>query len=151
MARMYSGSRGKSGSNKPLKDVTPTWIRYKPKEVELLVMKLAKEKHSTSEIGIILRDIYGIPRTKPLTKKSISQILGEKNLLPDIPDDLMNLMKKNIKLRKHLEANHVDQVATRGLHLTDSKIMRLVKYYKKTKRLPLDWKYDPEKVRLLIS
>ena len=63
----------------------------------------------------------------------------------------MALMKKNIEIMNHLEENKKDQVAIRGLHLTDSKIKRLVKYYKSTKRLAADWKYDQEKIRLLIS
>ena len=41
--------------------------------------------------------------------------------------------------------------AKRGLELTESKIRKLVKYYKKTKKLESDWKYDPDKIRLLIE
>ncbi|MFH1438953.1 MAG: 30S ribosomal protein S15 [Candidatus Woesearchaeota archaeon] len=151
MARMHSGAKGKSGSTKPFKDTAPTWVRYKSKEVELLITKLSKEKHTASEIGLILRDVYGIPRAKLITKKSISDILKEKNQLPDIPEDLMCLMKKSILLRKHIDENKKDMVSKRGLQLTDSKIRRLVKYYKNTKRLSSDWKYDSDKVRLLIG
>lgn len=148
---MHSRDKGKSGSTKPIKATVPTWVRYKAKEVELLVAKLSKEKNSASEVGIILRDVYGIPSVKTLTKKSISQILKEKDLLSEIPEDLINLMRKSLEVKKHLEENHKDQVAKRGLQLTDSKIKRFVKYYKSTKRLPKDWKYDPDKIRLLIS
>lgn len=151
MARMYSRSKGQSGSKKPLKATVPTWVRYKPKEVELLITKLYKEKNPPSRIGLILRDVYGIPSVKVLAKKSINQILKEKNLMAEIPEDIMSLMKKNIQIRKHLEENRKDQVAKRGLLITDSKIKKLVKYYKRAKRLPEDWKYDPEKVKLLIG
>lgn len=151
MARMHSRKKGKSGSTKPSVKTVPTWVRYKPKEVELLVMKLAKEKHTASRIGIILRDLYGIPSVKALAKKTISQILAEKKMLPAIPDDLMALMKKSIMLKKHLEENKKDIVANRGYQLTDSKIKRLIKHYKKTRKLAEDWAYDPEKVRLLIT
>jgi small subunit ribosomal protein S15 len=151
MGRMHSSGKGKSGSKRPVKAVVPTWVRYKPKEVELLVAKLYKEKNNPSRIGVILRDVYGIPSVRVLTKKSINEILKSKDLQPEIPEDLMALMKKNIEIMKHLEENKKDQVAIRGLHLTDSKIKRLVKYYKSTKRLAADWKYDPEKIRLLIS
>ena len=151
MARMHSRAKGKSGSTKPIKKAVPTWVRYKSKEVELLVTKMGKEKKTHSEIGMVLRDVYGIPCVKLLTKKSISQILKEKGLTPEIPEDLMDMMKKNIELKKHLEENKKDMVAKRGLQLTESKIKRLIKYYKVSKRLPLDWKYDPEKIRLMIS
>jgi small subunit ribosomal protein S15 len=34
--------------------------------------------------------------------------------------------------------------------LTESKIKRLVKYYRRTKKLPKDWRYDPEQAVLII-
>ncbi len=151
MARMYSRKKGKSGSKKPVKKTIPSWVRYKPKEVEMLIAKLAKEEKSSSKLGLILRDSYGIPDVKSITKKSISQILAEKKLLGEIPEDLMSVIKKNIQIRKHLEENRQDMVAKRGLQLADSRIRRLVKYYKRTSKLPADWKYDPEKIRLLIE
>ena len=40
MARMHSRKRGKHGSKKPAKKTSPPWIRYKPKEVELLIAKI---------------------------------------------------------------------------------------------------------------
>ena len=43
MARMHSRKRGKAGSKKPMKKVLPLWVRYKAKELELLIVKLAKE------------------------------------------------------------------------------------------------------------
>ena len=52
MARMHSRKKGQSGSKKPLKKEKPTWIRYKPAEIELLIVKLAKEGKTSSEIGI---------------------------------------------------------------------------------------------------
>ena len=151
MARMYSRRRGKSGSKKPIKKAVPLWVRYKAKEVELLVTKLAKEANTSSKIGLILRDSYGIPDVKILVGKSITDILKEKKLNKDIPEDLMALVKKNILVQKHLDANKKDMVAKRGLQLTESKIKRLVKYYKQSGVLNADWKYDPEKIRLLIE
>lgn len=151
MARMHSRKKGKSGSKRPVRKTLPSWIRYKPKEVELIIIKLAKEGKTTSEIGMILRDIYGIPDIKKLMKKSVTNILEEKKLKMAIPEDLLALIKKSIAVKKHLEENHKDEVAKRGLILTESKIRRLVKYYKKVKRLPVDWKYEPAKIRLFIE
>jgi len=151
MARMHSRSKGKAGSNKPAKDLKKAWVRYEPSEVEMLVVKLAKEGNTASLIGIKLRDIYGIPSVKSICGKSISQILKEKNLGKKIPDDLTALFKKVISIKKHLESNHKDETAKRGLILTESKIRRLVKYYKRTGVLPMSWKYDPDKLGFYLE
>ncbi|MFC1801708.1 30S ribosomal protein S15 [Nanoarchaeota archaeon] len=148
MARMHSRARGKSGSKNPTEKKVQTWMNYKPKEVEKLILKLAKTGKTTSEIGLYLRDSYGIPSVKAVAKKTILQILTENKIIKKIPEDLMNLIKKNIYLRKHLEMNHKDMAAKRGLELTDSKIRRLMKYYKKKKKLSEDWKFHPEQIKL---
>jgi len=148
MARMYSRKKGKSSSTKPSKKFKPTWVRYKKREVEMLVQKLGKEGHSSSEIGIILRDAYGVPDVKIAAERSITEILKEKKLLGNIPEDLMAVIKKAVNLRKHFEENRQDQTSFRGIHLAESKIKRLVKYYKKTGKIPIDWKYDSESIKL---
>jgi small subunit ribosomal protein S15 len=99
-------------------------------------------------IGLILRDSYGIPDVKHVTGKSISKILEEKKIAPKIPEDLMSLIKRAIAIRKHMEENRQDMSALRGLQLTESKIKRLVKYYKVARKLPVDWKYDVKSVKL---
>jgi small subunit ribosomal protein S15 len=151
MARMHSRAKGVSGSKKPQKKEVPTWTRYKPKEVEILVGKMAKEGKTASMIGITMRDTYGIPDVKSLTGKSISKILAEKKLLPEVPEDLRDLIRKAAMIRKHLEDNKQDKPALRGLQLTEAKINRLVKYYKKTDRLAVDWKYDPRKASTYLE
>ncbi|MBD3204347.1 30S ribosomal protein S15 [Candidatus Woesearchaeota archaeon] len=151
MARMHSRRKGKSGSTKPSKKVIHSWIRYKPKEIELLIVKLAKQGMTPSQIGLHLRDTYGIPDVKLITKKKISKILVEKKILPEIPEDLMNLLKKVVALQKHLENNKKDKVAIRGLRLTESKVRRLVKYYKESKKLASSWNYNPKNVNLLVE
>jgi small subunit ribosomal protein S15 len=151
MARMYSRKKGVSGSKKPLKKTTTTWIRYKPREIELLVGKMSKEGKTSSEIGLMLRDTYGIPDVKTLTGKSITKILKEKKLIPEVPEDLRALIRKAALIRKHREDNKQDKPAFRGLQLTESKINRLVKYYKGTGRLPVTWKYDPRKASTYLE
>ena len=150
MARMYSRRKGKSGSTKPSKITKLSWVRYKPNEIELLIAKLAKEGKTSSQIGLFLRDVYGIPNIKQVIGKNVTTILKEKNILSKIPEDLMALIKRSITLKKHLESNKHDVPAKRGLELTESKIRKLVKYYKKTKKLEKDWKYDPDKIKILI-
>ncbi|MBW2963556.1 30S ribosomal protein S15 [Candidatus Woesearchaeota archaeon] len=151
MARKYSGAKGKSGSKKPVNKVTPSWINYKPKEIEKLVIKLAKAGKPASQIGMHLRDTYGVPSVKIATKKTISEILKENKLEKQIPEDLMALIKKSIYLRKHLEKNKKDMASKRGLELTDSKIRRLAKYYIRKGRLPEDWKFHPDRIKLSVE
>ena len=150
MARKYSGARGKAGSKKPIKKTVPSWGRYGAKEVEMLIIKLNKEGQTPSQIGLHLRDVYGVPDVKTLCNKSITKILAEKKVLAPLPEDLSALIKKLILIKKHLEENKQDQVGKRGLGITESKIQRLAKYYKRTGRLPKDWKYDVSKAKLYV-
>jgi small subunit ribosomal protein S15 len=151
MARMHSRKHGKSGSNRPMTKTAKSWIRYKPKEVEILITKLAKEGLNGSAIGLTLRDSYGIPSVKDITKKSISQIMKERKIAKELPEDLLNLITKSVRLQKHRETNRQDNTSLRGLQLTDSKIRRMVKYYKETKVLPADWKYDAKSLRMHVE
>lgn len=148
MARMHSRKRGTSQSHRPLNQQVPTWTRLSEKELEMLIAKLAKEGKSASEIGLILRDSYGVPSVKLILGKKIQQILDEKKLLPELPEDLMALIRRSVLLRKHLETNKQDMGAKRGLLLIESKIKRLSKYYKEAKKLEPTWKYDPTKIRI---
>ncbi|RLF90498.1 30S ribosomal protein S15 [Thermococci archaeon] len=150
MARMHARKRGRSGSTRPYRTSPPEWVKYTPEEVEDLIVKLSKEGVPPSQIGIILRDQYGIPRAKLITGKRITKILKEKGLLQDIPEDLMNLIKRAVNLREHLDKHPKDLHSRRGLILIESKIRRLVKYYVNKGVLPEGWKYDPEQAKLLV-
>lgn len=151
MARGYSGSKGRSGSKKPVNATLPSWVRYKAKEVELLVTKLAKEGKNGSQIGMHLRDVYGVPSVRLVTGKKVHKLLEEKNLEKKLPEDLLSLIERAVQIRKHIESNHKDQPAIRGLALTEAKISRLVKYYKATERLSADFKYRPENARFYLE
>lgn len=148
MARKYSGSKGKSGSTKPQVLKKPVWLRYNEKEVELLVVKLFKQGYEPSAIGRILRDVYGIPSVKLVTNKRITKILEEKGLKLELPEDLKALIRKYVRLEKHLQNNHKDMTAKRGLELTKSKIYKLITYYKRVGKLAPNWQFDPQKAAL---
>lgn len=151
MARMHSRKKGKAGSTKPVVKRIPSWVKYKAKEIELLIVKYAKGGLTPSKIGSRLRDAYGVPDVKLITGKSVTKILADKDLLNDLPEDLMALIRKSLFIRKHLDENKQDMPAKRGLQLTDSKINRLVKYYKYTDRLPADWRFDATKARIYLE
>ncbi|MCS7110356.1 MAG: 30S ribosomal protein S15 [Candidatus Caldarchaeum sp.] len=143
MARMHASKRGKSGSTRPLSKITPPWVKLMPEEVEALVVKYAKEGHPPSEIGVILRDQHGVPLVKTVTGKTVLQILAENNLRPPVPEDLSHLLEKIRRMRLHLERNKSDGHNIHRLQLVESKVRRLVKYYKSKGLLPLE--YDPLK------
>ena len=147
---MHSRAKGKSGSTKPIKKV-PSWAAYKEKDVEKLITKYAKAGKSSSEIGIILRDNYGINSIKALTGKKVQAVLVENNLNKKLPEDLLSLIQKMIDIKQHLEKNKQDMTAKRGLQLTSSKIMRLIKYYKKSKKLAADWKFNQSRLKMYIE
>ena len=151
MARMHSRDKGKSKSTRPSSRDKPLWVRHTSKEVKLLIVKLAKKEYNASKIGLILRDSYGIPSVKDVLGKGVSKILKEENLFGELPEDLLNLIKKSVMLKKHLEENKQDKTAKRGTQLTESKINRLIKYYKKTKTLSDDWKYDESRFKLIAE
>ena len=143
--------KGKSHSTRPVRVGTPKWLRLEPEEIEDLVAELARKGYGSSMIGIILRDQYGVPLVKPVTGKTVTQVLRERGLEQPIPEDLFNLMKRAVNLRRHLEEHPKDKNARKGLQEIESKIRRLVKYYVKKSRLPKNWKYEPETAKLLVS
>ena len=147
MARMHSRKKGKSGSSTPARRV-PSWVPYKEKEIEKLIQKYAKSGKTASEIGEILRDSYGINSVKALTNKKITMILKENKLDKELPEDLLALIRKLVSVRQHLEKNKQDKTAGRGLILTNSKIRRLIKYYKRSKKLAPDWNLDMNRLKI---
>ena len=82
MARLHSKKKGKSGSKRPAAKISPAWVEYSAHEVEEIVAKLAKEGSSPTQIGLVLRDRYGVPSVANRCSKSISKMLEEQKLLP---------------------------------------------------------------------
>jgi len=143
LARLYSSKRGSSGSTRPVSKKPPMWCKYRPEEIEALVVKLAREGNNPDTIGVILRDRYGIPLVKPIVGKTITQILEISGAGLKMPEDLSSLLRKADALRKHLEKNREDYSSKRSLALVESKVHRLVKYYRDLGVIPPDWKYQP--------
>ncbi len=144
---MHSRKHGKSGSKKPVKRINPRWLIYDKDEAVKLIHKLAKEGKSSSEIGIMLRDQYGIPDIRYFGLR-VTKITGQKK---EVPEDLYNLIKKAVNVHKHMDTNRKDSKAKHGLELIESKIRRLGKYYARTGKLPKGWKYSIDKAKLLVK
>ena len=152
MARMHARRRGKSCSVRPYRKEAPAWSNTDTKAIEKVILELRKEGASSSKIGLVLRDRYGVPDIKLVTGgKRIGDILKENKVASEIPEDLRDLMIKALGLRKHLGENKKDLHNKRQLQLVESKIRRLVKYYTGSRKLPREFTYKPENAEILLS
>lgn len=152
MARMHARRRGSSRSRRPLLTENPEWVPLSKEEVIALVVKLGKDGLTTSKIGMVLRDQHAVPSVRLSTGQTVLEILNENGLSPKLPEDLMALMRKAITLNLHVQnGHHGDFSNRRGLQLIESKIRRLVKYYKRMDILPSDWNYSLKNAELLIE
>ena len=106
----------------------PAWSDVSKEELEKTIMKL-HDSGLPTKIGLTLRDQYGVPSVKLVLGKNMNSFLKENNALPEIPEDLSNLMRNALQVRKHLKANVKDVHNKRALQLMENKIRRLVKYY----------------------
>lgn len=127
------------------------WSNTDAKEIESLVLKYAKEGMSTSQIGIVLRDKHAVPDARLVLGKRIGALLAENDLGGSYPEDLMNLMRQAVGIIDHLTTNHRDIHNKRSLELTEAKIRRLGNYYKAEGKLPADWKYKRDQLRLIVE
>ncbi|VVB70431.1 30S ribosomal protein S15 [uncultured archaeon] len=150
MAKLYSRKRGKSSSKKHLKPEEIKTSSVKKKEIIDLIKELANKGMTEAQIGLVLKTKHDIPSVKATVGKRISQILKEEGVERKYPSDLLDLIKKAVKLRRHSKENKKDKHNNRNLLLIESKIKRLVRYYRGNK-LPDKWKYDSETAELLVK
>ena len=129
----------------------PEWVTYSNEEIEEMILKFNKEGKTTSEIGIILRDQYGIPKVKDVTGERITEILKRNNQAGEYPEDLMNLIRRAVNIRDHLEENPKDLDFKRGLTIIESRIRKLAAYYVSEGELPEGWRYNPQQAALLVK
>ncbi|MCS7130102.1 MAG: 30S ribosomal protein S15 [Archaeoglobaceae archaeon] len=151
MARMHKSRRGRSGSKRVYRTSPPEWVEMSKEEVEKKILELYNEGLEPSKIGMVLRDRYGIPSVRQITGKRLLDVLKENGISIKYPEDLKSLIRKALKLRRHLEVHKKDLHNRRGLQLIEAKIWRLSSYYKERGILPADWSYDPEKLRVELS
>lgn len=121
-----------------------------PSEIEELVVRLAREGNPTSKIGVIMRDQYAVPSVRQATGKSLGQILKASGLKFELPEDLVNIIRKAVNLYGHLDRNPKDFKTKRALEVIEARVIKLAKYYKREGVLPPDWRYDRERAALLV-
>lgn len=140
MGRMIGN--GISASCLPYSRKNPSDLKTSTKDVEELIVKYAKQGFTESQIGVILRDSYGIAQVRFLSGQKIQRILKKKGLASKIPEDLYHLIKKALSIRKHLEKNRNDQDAKYRLTIKESRIHRITRYYRKAGKVPANFKYN---------
>ena len=151
MARMHTRRKGVSCSKRPMVSENPAWVPLNATEIEDIVVKLAKDGVISAKIGLTLRDQYGVPDVKLATGKTVTKIMEENGVMPSLPEDLSNLMRRAIALNVHLRDNKGDVSNKRGLNMIEAKIRRLETYYKRNGVLPADWKYSLSNAELMLK
>ncbi len=154
MARMHSRRRGSSGSDRPTAEEPPEWSEIDEDAIEARIVELADEGHDPSQIGRKLRDegVQGVPvpDVKLATGKKVTEILQENDATGEIPEDLRNLMERAVRLRDHMDRNPGDAQNKRALQNAESKIRRLVNYYRGDK-LDSEFTYEYEDAKELLE
>lgn len=151
MAKLHSKKKGKSGTKRPKSKIASEFVSIEPEEIKKIIRELAKENVPQTRIGLILRDKYGVASIRSSIGVTISQFLKKENMSPEYPDDLLTLIKKAVRMRDHLKSKKKDLRNKVKLTHVESKIQRLVVYYSRKGRIPQGWRYDPEKVALLVK
>jgi len=135
----------------PYRRAPPSWLKTSPQDVVEHISKLARKGLTPSQIGVTLRDSYGIPQVRFVTGNKILRILKGQGLGPEIPEDLWHLIKKAVAVRKHLDTNRKDKDSKFRLILIESRIHRLARYYKRKQMIPSTFKYDSATASTLIA
>ena len=148
---MHTRRKGQAGSKKPIRTEPPKWSNTNKEEIENTIQQLASGGKGPSEIGMILRDRYGVPDVTMVTGKNIGTILKEKNVASKVPEDIQSIILNVLDLNKHLLKNKKDVHNKRSLNNMISKIRRLEKYYHREGVLPEDWKFSIQRAEMLIS
>ncbi len=119
-------------------------------EIYKKIEEMTKKGESNAKIGLELKK-ENVLKTKKEVGKRIGKIQKELKIQKEIPDDLMALIRKAVKLIKHKGTNKKDTRGKLGYQLTVSKINRLKKYYIRQGILAKDWRYSDEKAKLLVK
>lgn len=90
----------------------PSWVKMKRADVENLIIELAKKGNSPAKIGLLLRDLHGVPKAKVFDLK-IADFLRKKGI--NYEDEKKIVDEKIGMLKMHIEKNKHDHTATRAL------------------------------------
>lgn len=103
----------------------PVWLKMEEAELKKVILELS-EKYAPSQIGIVLRDQYGVPTTKVFGKK-LKEYLKELGI--ERNEDLENAEKKVTAIKEHLKNNVTDRIAKHKLQHAQSRLNITRKYF----------------------
>lgn len=151
MGRMHTPGKGMSRRALPYKRSPPSWLKVSASEVNDTITKLARKGNTPSQIGVILRDSHGVAQVSSVTGSKVLRILKAHGLAAELPEDLYFLIKKAVSVRKHLERNRRDKDSKFRLILIESRIHRLARYYRRTKKVAPNFKYESSTASTLVQ
>lgn len=125
---------------KPFTTTIPTYLPETIAEIEKTIIHMANRGNTAAMIGTVLRDQYGIGNVADVVGTNMLAFMKKNNCAPVIPDDLAALINKASSIRKHLATFKKDNDAKYRLILVNSRLHRLVRYYKGKCVLPTNWK-----------
>ncbi len=121
-------------------------------DIEKVIEELTKKGKTNADIGLYVKQNLKIKNIYAFCGEKIIDIQRRLKLKENkLPDDLLDLIKKAVKLLKHRDENKKDNRALRGYQITVSKINRLRNYYIKKGRIPKTWRYSQETAKLLTK
>ncbi len=103
-------------------------LKLKPAEIEKKVVELANAGNPPEKIGLILRDMHGVPKVKLFGKK-IGKILKENNLKINSEENIT--IKKMDNLGAHTKKHKHDYSAKRAITKHSSKLRKIRAYQNK--------------------
>ncbi|MFN7991171.1 MAG: 30S ribosomal protein S15 [Candidatus Micrarchaeia archaeon] len=151
MARLHSKKKGKSGTKRPRSSSTPEWTTMKIADMKEMILKMAREGVPPAKIGLTLRDQHGVANLRAHLGMSLKAFLVKEKVSGEYPEDLLNLIKKAVRMSGHIKGGKNDTHNVVKLGHVESKIQRLVKYYSSKGMIPAGWRYDREKAALLVK
>lgn len=102
----------------------PLWLKMSEKELKEVINELA-DKYQPAQVGIILRDQYGVPSTRVYGKK-LGAYLKELGYDSDV--EFKNAEKKVERIKEHLKENITDRKAKHRLQKAQSRLNIIGKY-----------------------
>jgi len=114
------------------------------------ILQLAKQGYKKSYIGKVIKEKYG-KKVKELLGKKLEKILEENGIKEEIPEDLLAIFKKINRMMKHLEIHKKDMHTKKRLEEYEKSVQCLIKYYKRVGKLPQNFKYSREVVKMYAT
>ena len=107
----------------------PAWLKMSEKDLKRVIAELAKKYEQPAQIGLVLRDQYGVPSTKVFGKK-LAEYLEEVGVKAK-GVEYRNAQKKVEMIKKHLEKNVTDRRTKHKLQKAQSRVNVLKRYFAK--------------------